>query len=69
MNALLPWRDPVVAEIHAIRDELEREFGGDLAAYSDAAAAHCQLLNLQFSVRPSTPALHNKSPIDRPGNF
>jgi hypothetical protein len=50
MNAPLHWRDPVVAEIHEIRDELAREFEGDLTAYSDAALAHCQRLNLQFAV-------------------
>ena len=46
MNAPLPWRDPVVAEIHAIREELAREYGGDLLAYSNAAVAHCERLNL-----------------------
>lgn len=46
MNAPLPWRDPVVAEIHAIREELDREYGGDLLAYSNAAVAHCSRLNL-----------------------
>lgn len=47
MNAPLPWRDPVVAEIHAIREELAREYGGDLLAYSNAAVAHCERLNLR----------------------
>ena len=48
MNAPLPWHDPVVAEIHAIREELVREHGGDLWAYSNAAVAHCQRLNLRI---------------------
>ena len=46
MNASLPWRDPVVAEIHAIREELVREYGGDLSAYSNVAVARCGRLNL-----------------------
>ena len=50
MNAPLQWHDPVVAEIHEIRDELAREFEDDLTAYSNAALAHCQRLNLQFAV-------------------
>ena len=49
MNAPLPWRDPVVAEIHAIREELAREYGGDLWAYSNAAVAHCERLNLHVA--------------------
>ena len=45
MNAPLVWRDPVVAEIHALRAELAREYADDLVAYSRAAVARCHLLN------------------------
>ena len=56
MNAPLIWRDPVVAEIHAIRAELAKEYGDDLVAYSNAAVAHCQQLNFQLaSVVESSP--------------
>ena len=55
MNVPLTWRDPVVAEIHAIRDELARQFDGDMAAYSRAAVAQCQRLNLQFAALPKSP--------------
>lgn len=68
MNAPLPWHDPVVAEIHALRDELAHEFGGDLAAYSDAAVARCKLLNFQFSTQPAIPANHNESTVDHQRN-
>lgn len=47
MNAPLIWRDPVVAEIHAIRAELAKEYADDLVAYSNAAMAHCQEMNFQ----------------------
>ena len=46
MNAPLVWRDPVVAEIHAVRAELAREYADDLVVYSRAAVARCRLLNL-----------------------
>lgn len=49
MNAPLPWRDPVVAEIHAIRAALALEFDNDLTAYSRAAVALCQRLNLPIA--------------------
>ena len=47
MNAPLVWRDPVVAEIHAVRAELAREYADDLVAYSRAAVARCRLLNFE----------------------
>jgi len=28
----VPWVDPIVAEIHATRDRIVKEFGGDLHA-------------------------------------
>jgi len=50
MNKPLPWRDPVVAELHAVRVELLREHGDDLVAYSNAAIAHCRQLNFQIAM-------------------
>lgn len=49
MNAPLPWHDPVVAEIHIVREELVRVYGSDLFAYSDAAVARCERLNLHVA--------------------
>ena len=55
MNAPLIWRDPVVAEIHAIRAELAKEYADDLVAYSNAATAHCQQMNFQVGVVQGKP--------------
>lgn len=49
MNAPVIWHDPVVAEIHQIREELLRQYEGNLAAYSEAAVAHCKQLGLKFA--------------------
>lgn len=38
----------IVAEIHAIREQLADQYQNDLAAYSKAAALHCQ--NLGFKI-------------------
>ena len=46
MNAVSPWCDPVVAEVHAIREDLACEYEGDLLAYSDVAVAYGSRLNL-----------------------
>jgi hypothetical protein len=35
----LPSGDPIVAELHAIRDALSAQFNGDLAAYAKAVDA------------------------------
>lgn len=43
------WHDPVVAEIHAVRERLEEQYHGDLAAYSAAAEAHCRKLGLNMA--------------------
>lgn len=40
--------DPIVAEIHAIRERLADEFQNDLLAYSLAAEAHCRTLGFKF---------------------
>jgi len=45
------WRDPIVAEIHAIREQLAERFHNDLAAYSETADAHCRALG--FHMVPS----------------
>jgi len=45
MNTPHPvWHDPIVAEIHAMRERLASQFQNDLAAYSKAAEAHCRAL-------------------------
>ncbi len=49
MNAPSPWHDPVVAEIHAIRESLAQQYHNDLLAYSEAAQAHCRALGLNMA--------------------
>ena len=45
MNTPHPvWHDPIVAEIHAMRENLASQYQNDLAAYSKAAEAHCRAL-------------------------
>lgn len=47
MNASVPWHDPVVTEIHAIREQLAKQVRGDLVACSKAAEAACRALGLR----------------------
>jgi len=49
MNATSPWHDPVVAEIHAIRERLADQYHNDLLAYSKAAVARCHALGLHMA--------------------
>ena len=63
MNAPLIWRNPVIAEIHAIRAELAKEYADDLAAYSNAAVAHCQQLNFQVGTAPETQQSFNQRDV------
>lgn len=47
------WRDPIVAELHTIREQLAERFHNDLAAYSRAADAHCRQLGFQIVQSPT----------------
>lgn len=51
MTTAPAWRDPIVSDIHAIREQLAERFCDDLAAYSEAAAVHCR--ELGFRMVPS----------------
>lgn len=44
MNATQPPRDPIITEIHAIREHLAEQYKNDLVAYSHAAEEHCRTL-------------------------
>lgn len=46
------WHDPIVAEIHAIRDHLAEQYKNDLTAYSKAAEAHCHSLGFIMVENP-----------------
>ena len=45
-----PWHDPIVAELHDIREKLVEKYHGDMAAYSQDARAHA--LALGFKIEP-----------------
>mgnify|MGYP001166952008 FL=1 len=49
MTPTTNWHDPVVAEIHAIRERLAEQYHHDLLAYSEAAEAHCRALGLNMA--------------------
>jgi hypothetical protein len=60
MNAKLrisqaEWHDPVVEEIHAMRQQLHEKFQGDLHAYSQAATANALALGFQFATLKPLP--------------
>lgn len=60
MNAKLPiaqaeWRDPVVEEIHAIRQQLLEKYQGDLHTFSKVATAKALALGFQFTATKSPP--------------
>ena len=54
MNMPLPatppeWQDPVVQELHAVREQLIEKYHGDLHAYSKHATAHALALGFKFT--------------------
>ncbi len=53
MTTIPVWRDPIVAELHTIREQLAARFHNDLAAYSRAAEAHCRELGFQIAQSPA----------------
>ncbi len=45
----LPWQDPIVQELHAIREKLVEKYQGNLHEYSTAARAHTLALGFKFA--------------------
>ena len=54
MNITETSHDPIVAEIHAIREHLAEQYQNDLVAYSKAAEEHCHALGLTMTQSPRT---------------
>ena len=52
MNTTEAWHDSIVAEIHAIREQLAEQYQNDLVAYSKAAEEHCRALGLTMTQSP-----------------
>ncbi len=46
------WHDPIVSEIHEIRQQLSDKYHGDLHAYSQAATANALALGFKFYTPP-----------------
>lgn len=46
------WDDPIVSEIHGVRERLAEQYQQDLLLYSQAAEACCQALNLKIMECP-----------------
>ena len=59
MNTAAMRHDPVVAEIHAAREQLAEQYHGDLLAYSQAAEAHCRALGFRFVESPRRQAMQD----------
>jgi hypothetical protein len=52
------WHDPIVQELHAVREKLVEKYQGNLHTYSLAARAHAIALGFQFTTiktPPTTP--------------
>jgi hypothetical protein len=67
MNAKLPtaqaeWRDPIVEEIHAVRQQLLEKYQGDLHTFSEAATANAIALGFQFLAKKSPPTIGSNLP-------
>ena len=56
MNAALNWRDPVVAQLHTVREQLSQESAGDLAAMGLAATVFAQQHGFEV-IAPQVPRL------------
>lgn len=52
MNEIPSTHDAIIAEIHAIRERFSEQYHNDLAAYSQAAEAHCRALGFQIVGSP-----------------
>ncbi|HEY9702825.1 MAG TPA: hypothetical protein V6C58_10280 [Allocoleopsis sp.] len=57
MNTLELSSDPIVAEIHLLREILAEQYQNDLQAYSQAAESHCRALGFEIVKSPRRPAV------------
>jgi hypothetical protein len=70
MTATPVRRDPIVAELHTIREQLAARFHNDRAAYSRAADTHCRELGFNILQSPTDQEsrVHAFHPEPLPGN-
>jgi len=64
------WSDPIVTELHAIRERLAERFHNDLAAYSETADAHCRALGFHIVQSPTEKDRGGADvrPVPKPGD-
>ena len=55
-----PWDDSIVAEIHATRERLAKQYRDDLIAYSQAADSHCRALGFHTVESPRLQVVQGK---------
>jgi hypothetical protein len=57
------WQDPIVQELHALREQLVEKYNGDMHAYAQACERKVQSLDITFKRLPErqfiNPALHS----------
>jgi hypothetical protein len=49
------WHDPIVEELHAVRQKLVEQYQGDLHTYSQAARARALALGFQLTAVKTPP--------------
>ena len=47
-----PWQDPIVHELHALRERLVAQYNGDIHAYAQACERKVQSLGIVFKRLP-----------------
>lgn len=52
-NLPLVWQDPIVQELHALREQLVAKYQGDMHAYSEACVRHTKALGFTFKTLDS----------------
>ena len=52
-QAVKAWQDPIVQELHALREQLVAKYQGDMHAYSEACVRHTKALGFTFKTLDS----------------
>jgi hypothetical protein len=47
-NNAATWQDPIVQELHALREQLVEQYNGDMHAYAQACERKVQSLGVLF---------------------
>ena len=52
-QAVNAWQDPIVQELHALREQLVAKYQSDMHAYSEACVRHTKALGFTFKTLDS----------------